>query len=58
MKPLTGFLVSALIAVVAIGIVVRILGVGASEGDGTNLAVTHLPTPHPDATPHNVHRSR
>ena len=49
MKPLTGFLVTALIAVVAIGIVVRILGVGASEGDGTNLAGTPLPTPHPDA---------
>ncbi len=49
MKPLTAFLVTALGVLVAVGIVIRIFGVGDSEGGGTAPIVTPLPTPHPDA---------
>ncbi len=49
MKPLAAFLVTALGVLVAVGIVIRIFGVGDSEGGGTAPIVTPLPTPHPDA---------
>ncbi len=54
MKPLAAFLITALGVLVAVGIVIRIFDVGASEVKATDITVTHLPTPHPDAIPVSI----